>query len=55
MSDSPPELAGWRQRLWRIIFEADTPVGKAFDVGLIIAILASVVVVMLERITKNLH
>lgn len=52
MSDSPPELAGWRQRLWRIIFEADTPVGKAFDVGLIIAILASVVVVMLESVAS---
>ncbi|MGB0954317.1 MAG: ion transporter [Planctomycetota bacterium] len=50
MPDSPPEIAGWRQRLWRIIFEADTPTGKVFDVALIIAILLSVVVVMLESV-----
>jgi voltage-gated potassium channel len=42
---------GWRQRLYVIIFEADTPAGKAFDVALIFAILASVVVVMLESVT----
>lgn len=41
---------GWRQRLYVIIFEADTRAGKAFDVALIAAILASVVVVMLESV-----
>lgn len=41
---------GWRQRLYVIIFEADTPAGKAFDIALILAILASVVVVMLESV-----
>lgn len=41
---------GWRQRLYVIIFEADTPAGKAFDVALIFAIFASVVVVMLESV-----
>jgi voltage-gated potassium channel len=44
-------IQGWRQRLYVIIFEADTPAGKAFDVALIFAILASVVVVMLESVT----
>lgn len=33
-----------------VIFEAHTPAGKAFDVGLIIAILASVVAVMLDSV-----
>ncbi|MDX1407454.1 MAG: ion transporter [Saprospiraceae bacterium] len=37
-----------RERLYDIIFEADTPAGKLFDVALLIAILLSVVVVMLE-------
>lgn len=44
---SPPRVAPWRDRLHEIIFEADTPAGKAFDVGLIIAIILSVGVVVL--------
>ncbi len=37
-----------REKLHEIIFEADTPAGKWFDVFLLIAILISVLVVMLE-------
>ena len=45
--------AGTR-RAWlhRIIFGSDTPLGKAFDVGLIVAILVSIIVVMLESIPE---
>lgn len=43
-------LKGWRARLHEIIYEADTPAGKAFDVSLVFAILASVVVIMLESV-----
>lgn len=39
-----------RQKLHEVIFEAETPLGKFFDVVLIVAILASVVVVMLESV-----
>ncbi len=39
-----------RDRLYRIIFEADTPAGKAFDVALLLAIVASVVVVILDSV-----
>ena len=39
-----------RERLQEIVFEADTPAGKAFDVVLILSILASVVVVMLDSV-----
>lgn len=39
-----------RERLYEIIFEADTPSGKAFDVGLIIAIVVSVIVVVLSTL-----
>ncbi len=35
-----------------IIFEADTPAGKAFDVGLLIAILVSVIAVMLDTVDR---
>ena len=42
--------AGWRERLWTIIFKADTPGGRAFDVALIVAIVASVLTVMVESV-----
>jgi hypothetical protein len=39
-----------KTRLHEIIFEAETPAGKAFDIGLILTILLSVLVVMLESV-----
>lgn len=39
-----------RQKLYEIIFEADTPTGKLFDVVLLIVILVSVALVMLESV-----
>ncbi len=39
-----------RQKLFDIIFEADTPVGKAFDIGLLGIIILSVLLVMLESV-----
>jgi len=41
-----------RRRLRIIIFEADTPAGKAFDVTLLGAIVLSVIAVMLESVTS---
>ncbi len=43
-------LAGWRGRLHEIIFGAETPAGKAFDVLLIASIVISVLVVMLDSV-----
>ena len=40
----------WRGLLHEVIFEADTPAGKAFDVGLLVAICASLVAVSLESV-----
>ncbi|MGJ8593677.1 MAG: ion transporter [Aquaticitalea sp.] len=40
----------WKARLHEIIYEADTPEGKLFDVILLIAIIASIALVMLESI-----
>jgi voltage-gated potassium channel len=45
-----PTRASWRDRLYVIIFEADTPAGKAFDVALLWTIVASVAAVMLETV-----
>jgi voltage-gated potassium channel len=46
---SEPALTA-RQRVYRIIFEHDTPLGKAFDVALIITIVTSVIIVMVESV-----
>lgn len=40
----------WQHRLHEVIFEADTPAGKLFDIVLIWSILLSVSVVLLESI-----
>ncbi|MBR9846253.1 MAG: ion transporter, partial [Algicola sp.] len=45
--DSKPD---WKDKLHEIIYEADTPAGKLFDVVLLIFILASIVLVMLESV-----
>ena len=42
-----------RNRLHEVIFEAETPAGKAFDIGLLIAIVLSIVVVSLETIPSG--
>ncbi|TWG85740.1 voltage-gated potassium channel [Cupriavidus gilardii J11] len=43
---------GWRQRWYTIIFEADTRAGRQFDVALLLAIVASVLVVMFDSVPK---
>jgi len=44
------EYSPTREKIFEIIFEADTSVGKWFDILLIIAIIASVLIVMLESV-----
>jgi voltage-gated potassium channel len=39
-----------KHRLWEIVFEAETPMGKLFDVALLLLIGASVLAVMLESV-----
>ncbi|MHC4904981.1 MAG: ion transporter [Planctomycetota bacterium] len=48
----------FRKTLYEVIFKADTPAGKLFDITLIVCILASVCVVMLDSvdtISKQYH
>lgn len=40
----------FKERIHEVIFEADTPFGKLFDVVLLVAILLSVLIVMLESV-----
>ncbi|MCM2270096.1 MAG: ion transporter [Thermoanaerobaculia bacterium] len=44
--------AGWRHRLHEIVFEADTPAGRRFDLVLLVAILTSVGVVLAESVPE---
>lgn len=46
----PPGPAEWQRRWYEVIFESDTPAGKAFDVALLVAIVVSILVVMLESV-----
>lgn len=48
-ADNKPDTP-LRSKLYTIIFEADTPSGKAFDVLLIAVIIISVIVVMLDSV-----
>ena len=41
---------GWKGKLHEIIYEADTPLGKWFDILLFILIIVSVILVMLESV-----
>jgi len=49
MSTTKP-TSSWRHQLHKIIYEADTPAGKLFDVVLLLVILLSIVIVMLESV-----
>lgn len=42
----------WRFKLHEVIYESNTPAGKAFDVGLLIAIFTSIIVVMLDSVVS---
>jgi len=53
IENKPKESSpNWQKKSYQIIFEAETPAGKFFDVILLWAILISVVVVMLESIAE---
>lgn len=48
----PIKRKNWRESLHEIIYEADTPRGKIFDIILLVLILLSVVIVMLESVAR---
>ncbi len=45
-------MAPWREALHTVIFGSETPMGKAFDVVLIISIIISVIAVMLSSVER---
>ena len=51
MKEFKPQ-AKWKSKLHEVIYEADTPAGKSFDILLFILIIISVILVMLESIDE---
>ena len=49
--DNKP-LPKWQNTLHEIIYEADTPAGKFFDLMLFVLIIISVILVMLESVQE---
>ena len=46
------QLSPWAEQLNTIIFGADTPLGKAFDIVLIVSIVLSVIAIMLDSVAE---
>ena len=47
---NPASDSGWRKRWFDIIHRHDTPASRRFDIALVLAILASVLVIMLDSV-----
>ncbi|MHC4941586.1 MAG: ion transporter [Planctomycetota bacterium] len=52
MAENNSPRAPWRQALHEVIFEADTPAGKAFDIALMLFIVLSVIAALLESVAE---
>jgi len=52
MNAAPNNRPHWRDTLYTVIFEAETPAGKWFDILLIVSISASVLAVMLDSVSS---
>jgi voltage-gated potassium channel len=51
-TEEPPEHQGWRQRWYEVIFGHETRAGATFDVLLLIAIVASVLVALVDSVPE---
>ena len=50
----PSSLSGWRLKCYTIIFEADTVMGKRFDLVLLWSIVISLIVIMIDSM-QDIH
>lgn len=55
VKSDPDDARTWRQQIYEVVFEADTPAGVLFDVILLVAIVLSVMVIMLESVESIRH
>ena len=46
------EMPYWKDKIHEVIYEADTPAGKWFDLILFAVIIVSVILVMLESVKE---
>ena len=51
-TETDPSWPRWKHRMHEVIFEADTPAGKLFDVALLVLIILSVLTVVLESVAS---
>ena len=51
-TETDPSWPRWKHRMHEVIFEADTPAGKLFDVALLALIILSVLTVVLESVAS---
>lgn len=54
MKEKKP-IPHWKFKLHEVIYEADTPAGKFFDIAILIVIIISVVLVMMESVSSLLY
>ncbi len=47
-----PERKKWKRQIYRIIYRSDTPLGRLFDIWLLILIFISTFIVMMESVTS---
>ena len=52
MKEEAPSQNNWRSKIFKIIYHADTPAGKWFDIMLIVFILISVLTIILDSVEK---
>jgi len=48
----PDPQGSLKEKLWKIVFEAETPKGRLFDIALLWLIALSVLVIMLESVPE---
>jgi len=52
MKELPPSKQNWRNNIFKVIYHADTPAGKWFDILLIAFIVFSVLIIVLDSVTQ---
>lgn len=55
MKDNDKPIPTWKHKLHEVIYEADTPAGKFFDIAILVVILISVALVMMESVSWMLE
>ena len=50
MKEIEPDTPKWKDKLPEIIYEAETPAGRFFDIALLLVIVLSIILVMLESV-----